>query len=215
MRRRFWSPSPSPSASLAQLSHAPTMAYCLAPAAYRCRPLTTRWAGSRSSASWSCCRWCALTGQAPLGHALRKAGKHLAAMPLCSAACWERSSARAAFGWVAGSWRLPALLATHLHRPLCRLPAQAMSDGLEGIAQVEQRPISMEEAKERSREIFLAGSSLPVMPVVQVSLGLGCGWGRGGVAARPSHDLGSRAAAGGAAEGCWGAAALCSCAFTQ
>lgn len=38
---------------------------------------------------------------------------------------------------------------------------------MEGIRRVEQRHISVEEAKS-SREVFLVGSSLPIMPVVQV-----------------------------------------------
>ena len=38
---------------------------------------------------------------------------------------------------------------------------------MEGIRRVEQRHISVEEAKQ-SREVFLVGSSLPIMPVVQV-----------------------------------------------
>ena len=49
--------------------------------------------------------------------------------------------------------------------PAC-LP-QAIADGLEGVQRVEQRHISVLEAKQRSREVMLVGSSLPVMPVVQ------------------------------------------------
>lgn len=45
---------------------------------------------------------------------------------------------------------------------------QAIAAGMEGIRRVEQRHISVEEAK-GSREVFLVGSSLPIMPVVQVS----------------------------------------------
>ena len=44
---------------------------------------------------------------------------------------------------------------------------QAIAAGMEGIRRVEQRHISVEQAK-ASREVFLVGSSLPIMPVVQV-----------------------------------------------
>ncbi len=43
-------------------------------------------------------------------------------------------------------------------------------EGLDGISRIEQRHISVDEAKHNSLETFLAGSSLPVMPVVQVGL---------------------------------------------
>ena len=43
-----------------------------------------------------------------------------------------------------------------------------MSDGLEGVTGIEQRPITVEEAK-TAKEVFVAGGSLPIMPVVQVS----------------------------------------------
>lgn len=55
-------------------------------------------------------------------------------------------------------------LRTHAPRP-ARL--QAIAGGIEGIRGLEQRPLSVEEAK-AAREVFLVGSSLPVMPVVQV-----------------------------------------------
>lgn len=38
---------------------------------------------------------------------------------------------------------------------------------MEGVKRLEQRPISVAEAK-AATEVFLLGSSLPVMPVVQV-----------------------------------------------
>lgn len=41
------------------------------------------------------------------------------------------------------------------------------------MARVEQRAISVDEAKSRSVEVFLIGGSLPVMPVVQVGGKLG------------------------------------------
>lgn len=44
---------------------------------------------------------------------------------------------------------------------------QAIAAGMEGIRRVEQRHISVEQAK-ASKEVFLVGSSLPIMPVVQV-----------------------------------------------
>jgi hypothetical protein len=50
---------------------------------------------------------------------------------------------------------------------------QAIQGGLEGIRRLEQRHISVAEAKAAS-EVFLIGSSLPIMPVVQVG---GVGWG--------------------------------------
>ena len=50
---------------------------------------------------------------------------------------------------------------------------QAIQGGLEGIRRLEQRHISVAEAK-AAAEVFLVGSSLPVMPVVQVG---GAGWG--------------------------------------
>lgn len=54
------------------------------------------------------------------------------------------------------------------------LSVQAIAGGeLEDIQRVEQRHISVGEAK-ASREVFLAGSSLPIMPVVQVRE---CVWG--------------------------------------
>ena len=53
--------------------------------------------------------------------------------------------------------------------------AQAIEEGLEGVARVEQRHISVEEVKRSAIEVFLAGSSLPVMPVVQVGGSAGCG----------------------------------------
>ncbi|GAB4816094.1 hypothetical protein N2152v2_003140 [Parachlorella kessleri] len=53
-----------------------------------------------------------------------------------------------------------------IQRVMELLPA-AIAEGLEGIARVEQRHISVDEAKRSAAEVFLAGSSLPVMPVVQ------------------------------------------------
>jgi 4-amino-4-deoxychorismate lyase len=42
---------------------------------------------------------------------------------------------------------------------------QAIEEGIEGIARVEQRPISLAEAK-AATEVFFVDSTLPVMPVV-------------------------------------------------
>lgn len=44
---------------------------------------------------------------------------------------------------------------------------QAIEAGMDGVTRVEQRPITPEEAK-RSKEVFAAGGSLPIMPIVQV-----------------------------------------------
>ncbi|KAI7837708.1 hypothetical protein COHA_008500 [Chlorella ohadii] len=49
---------------------------------------------------------------------------------------------------------------------MMELLPDAIAAGMEGIRRVEQRHISVEEAKS-SREVFLVGSSLPIMPVVQ------------------------------------------------
>lgn len=46
---------------------------------------------------------------------------------------------------------------------------QAIAGGIQGIRRLEQRPLSVAEAK-AAREVFLVGSSLPVMPVVQARL---------------------------------------------
>jgi len=56
---------------------------------------------------------------------------------------------------------------------------------MEGIRRLEQRPISLEEARSAT-EVFFVGSSLPVMPVVQVRA-------RGWLAGRVAGRLGSEA----------------------
>ena len=58
---------------------------------------------------------------------------------------------------------------------VCCLLLQAIQGGLEGIRRLEQRHISVAEAK-AAAEVFLIGSSLPIMPVVQVG-GVGRAWG--------------------------------------
>lgn len=55
----------------------------------------------------------------------------------------------------------------HARPPLCPPATQAIAEGIQGVRRLEQRHISVEEAK-RSREVFMIGSSLPIMPVVQV-----------------------------------------------
>lgn len=52
------------------------------------------------------------------------------------------------------------------------IPPQAIAEGIQGVRRLEQRHISVEEAK-RSKEVFLVGSSLPLMPVVQVRRAVG------------------------------------------
>ncbi|PSC69405.1 D-amino-acid chloroplastic-like [Micractinium conductrix] len=49
---------------------------------------------------------------------------------------------------------------------MMQLLPQAIEGGMEGIKRLEQRHISVEEAK-GAREVFFVGSSLPVVPVVQ------------------------------------------------
>ena len=67
--------------------------------------------------------------------------------------------------------RQAGLLGRALFFVLCCLLVQAIQGGLEGIRRLEQRHISVAEAKSAA-EVFFIGSSLPVMPVVQVR-----GWG--------------------------------------
>ena len=78
--------------------------------------------------------------------------------------------------WMACILMIPGAHVAASRAPHTHPPTQAVAEGMDGVARVEQRPLSLDEAK-GAKEVLLASGSLPVMPVVQVGLG-GGGWGR-------------------------------------